>query len=63
MGSCVIGRTKGSAKRKMNEERPGRFYILGYFPAHHDADGRNTGFFEYTRDQSHGLLANRSAGD
>jgi len=58
---CVFGRTKGSANRKMHEERSGRFHILGYFPAHHDADGRNTRFFEHTGDQSDGLLADWSA--
>ena len=63
MRCCVFGRTKRRAKRKMHEERSRRFYVLSYLPAHHDADGRNTRFFEYTCDQSHGLLADWSARD
>jgi hypothetical protein len=63
MRFCVFGRPKRSAKRKMHEECSRRFHVLGYFPPHHDTDGRNTRFFEYTCDQSHGLLADRSARD
>ncbi len=63
MSFSLIGRTKWSAKRKMHEERSRRFHVLGYLPAHHDADSRNAGFFEYSSDQSHGLLADRSTRD
>lgn len=62
VGMRIICRTQRSAQRKVNKQCPRRFHILRHLPAHDDANGRNPRLFQYTRNQSHGLLANRSAG-
>jgi hypothetical protein len=62
MGIGFVRWPARSAQGETDEHRSRGFHVLGDLPAHDDAHGREARLFQHARDQSHGLLADRSAG-
>ncbi len=60
MGFDIARRPEWRPKRKFDEQRARRPDILRDFTAHIDAYCRDASFFYNARNQSHGLLADRS---
>ncbi len=56
----VFRSAHGIAKRKIAEEETRDAAFLHNVSCRSSDDGRNAGFFEMTRDQTHGLVTNRS---
>ena len=56
----IEGWSRGMTEREINESRSRRPACLHYVQGAAQAEGWDTGSFEMTRDQTHGLMANWS---